>query len=107
MANDNMNSSQSFEVYLVQKPNTSSVIWNYFGVKVNSSNVPIPDELEKPVCKLCNKSITAKQSNTTNLHTHHKDNHPDAYAIVQREKTSLKVLSLSQPTLSEVLQKNA
>ena len=58
----------------------------YFGVKVDGDDVPIPDELDKPVCKLCNKSISAKRSNTTNLHAHLKDNHPNAYAEVQREK---------------------
>ena len=53
------------EVHIVQKPNTTSSIWNYFGVKADGNDVPIPDELEKPVCKLCNKPISAKQSNTT------------------------------------------
>ena len=81
---------------IIQKPNMTSSIWNYFGVKADDSNVPIPDELEKPVCKLCNKSVSVKQSNTTNLHTHLKDNHPDAYAILQREKTL--VVNASFPT---------
>lgn len=37
MVNDSMDLFQSPEVHLAQKPNTSSAIWNYFGVKVNSS----------------------------------------------------------------------
>ena len=76
------------DVRIIQKPNTTSSIWNYFGVKADDNDVPIPDELEKPVCKLCNKSVSVKRSNTTNLHTHLKDKHLDAYAIVQRGKTS-------------------
>ena len=55
-----MDSSESPEVHLAQKSNTSSIIWNYFGVKANDSDVLIPDELEKPVCKLYNKFIAAK-----------------------------------------------
>ena len=84
IAADNLDSSVNLsDVRIVQKPNTTSSIWNYFGVKADGNDVPIPDELEKPVCKLCNKPISAKRSNTTNLRTHLKDNHSDAYAIVQ------------------------
>ena len=46
MVNDSMDSSQLPEVHVVQKPNTSSIIWNYFGVKVNGADVLIPNELE-------------------------------------------------------------
>ena len=74
---------------------------------MDGDDVPIPDEMDKPVCMLCNKSISAKRSNTINLHAHLKDNHPDAYAEVQREKTSGKSSSFSQPTLAEVFHKNA
>ena len=94
-------------VRIVQKAKTTSSIWNYFRLKADDNDVPIPEELEKPVCKLSNKSVSAKRSNMTNLHTHLKDNHPDAYAIVQREKTSTgNASSLTQPTLAQVLEKN-
>ena len=74
---------------------------------MDSDNVPISDEMDKPVCKLCNKSVSVKRSNTTTLHAHLKDNYPDAYAKVQREKTAGKSSSLSQPILAEVFHKNA
>ena len=79
MAEDNEYFS---EVHIIQKPNTSSSIWKYFGVKADSNDIPIPGEVEKPVCKLCNKTVSVKRSNTTNLHVHLKDNHPDMYTIV-------------------------
>lgn len=94
-------------ICIVQKPNTTSSIWNYFGVRADDNDVPLPNELERPICKLCKKAVSAKRSNTTNLHTHLKDNHPDAYATVQREKTSGNTSSLTQPTLVEVFEKNA
>ena len=82
-------------VHIVQKAKTTSSIWNYFGLKTDDNDVPIPEELE-----LCNKSISAN--------TYLKDNHPDAYAIVQIEKTSTgNASSLTQPTLAQILEKNA
>jgi len=67
MVDDNEDFSED---HIIQKPNTSSSIWKYFGVKADSNNIPIPDEVEKSICKLCNKTISAKQSNTTNLQVH-------------------------------------
>ena len=60
-------------VRIVQKAKTMSSIWNYFGLKADDNDVPIPEELEKLVCKLSNKSVSAKRLNMTNLHTHLKD----------------------------------
>ena len=48
------------DFHIVQKPNTTSSIWKYFGVKVDGDDVPIADEMDKPVCKLCNRSVSAK-----------------------------------------------
>ena len=73
---------------------------------MDGDDVSKPDEMDKPVCKSCNKSVSVKRSNTTNLHAHLKDNHPDAYAEVQRENTAGKSSSFSQPTLAEVFHKN-
>ena len=39
-------------VGLISKPKTSSAVWNYFGVKSDSSGNPLVGEVEKPVCKL-------------------------------------------------------
>ncbi len=86
--------ADSMVVRIVQKAKTTSSIWNYFGLKVDDNDVPIPEELEKPVCKLCNKSVSAKRSNATNLHTHLKDNHPDAYAIVLYKERKLQLVML-------------
>ena len=47
---------------LVSKPKTSSAVWNYFGIKSDNLGNPLVAELEKPVCKLCEKLIPAKGS---------------------------------------------
>ena len=50
--------ADDMEAHIIQKPNMTGSIWNYFSMKVDDSDVPIPDELEKPVCKLCNKPVS-------------------------------------------------
>ena len=54
MAEDNV------DFHIVQKTNTTSSVCKYFGMKVDGDNVPIPDEMDKPVCKLCDKSVSVK-----------------------------------------------
>ena len=39
------------DFHIVQKTNTTSSIWKYFGMKVDGDDVSKPDEMDKPVCK--------------------------------------------------------
>ena len=65
------------EVTLVDKPNIKSSIWGSFGF--------VPDEdgklsnVKKPQCKNCCMTISTKTSNTTNLHVHLCQKHPQLY----------------------------
>ena len=65
---------------LISKPRMSSAVCNYFGVKSDSSGSLFVGKLEKPVCKLCEKAVPAKGSNTFNLFQHLESSHPKAYA---------------------------
>lgn len=91
------------EERLVKKPNTKSIVWNYFGLKANENNIPLPEEEEKPVCRTCKKGVPAKGGNTSNLLTHLRDHHPDLHAeAVPHTSHSARC----QPTLQEVVDKS-
>ena len=45
-------------------------------VTADETGVPVHAELDKPICRLCKKTVPAKRSNTTNLFTHLEDHHP-------------------------------
>ena len=79
------------EVSLVDKPNTKSTIWKYFGFVPDDNGKPI--NTEKPQCKICRATVSTKMSNTTNLHFHLRQKHPQLYAELM--KTSEKECSLS------------
>ena len=87
-------------VGLVSKPKTSSAVWNYYGIKTDSSGNPLVDELEKSVCKLCEKSVPAKGSNTSNLLKHLESSHPEAYSEVH---TATRVKDMKEPTIKETI----
>ena len=69
---------------LVKKPNTISVVWNYFGLKADSEGRPIVKECGSPVCKVCGKVVPAKGGNTSNLITHLRDHHPDKLVFLSK-----------------------
>ena len=58
---------------LVKKPHTTSSVWAHFGLKGDEKGLPIPDEIEKPVCRHCKKVVLAKRSNTSNLFSYLED----------------------------------
>ena len=93
------------ELALVHKSRVKSVIWNYFGVKGDASGKPIKEALDKPVCKLCKKPVSAKRSNTTNLFHHLQEHHPGAYSEIVPAPSSSKVSKQKQPTLQQVINK--
>ena len=64
-------------VVLVKKPNTTSIVWNYFGLEANKGGTPKPDK--NPICRSCKRSIPAKGGNTSNLMAHLKEHHAELY----------------------------
>jgi len=73
---------------LVKKPHTTSSIWAHFGLKGDIKGLPIPDEVEKPVCHHCKKVVLAKRSNTSILFSHLEDHHLEIYVELSRGKRS-------------------
>ena len=96
-------SSDMSELNLVKKPNTTSSVWNYFGVTADETGVPVHAELDKPICRLCKKTVPAKRSNTTNLFTHLEDRHPSIFSEIV--PTASCVPKRKQATLVEVVEK--
>ena len=89
-------------VGLISKPKTSSTVWNYFGIKNDSLGNPLVGELEKPVCKLCKKSVLAKGSNTSNLLSISR-------AATQkhiRKRVQQLVKKMKHPTIEETIDRN-
>ena len=57
------------------------------------------------MCKLCKRTVPAKRSNTTNLHTHLEDHHPDVYASIAPTSSHGKTKRKVQPTLTQFIEK--
>ena len=55
--------------------------------------------------KLCKRTVAAKRSNTTNLHTLLEDHHPDIYASIAPTSSHKKTKTKVQPTLTQVIEK--
>ena len=99
---------------LVKKRNTSSVVWDYFGLKANQDGMLVLSETHSPVCRLCGRSIPAKGGNTTNLLTHLRECHPDVYADVQPKvakggaasTSTVPTVASKQPTLQQSVERS-
>ncbi len=78
---------------LVQKKNTTSSVWRYFGFEPDSTGQP--QNCDSPKCKLCHSSITARWGNTSNLLSHLKKHHPEQYNSIS---TTGKSRSSKQPS---------
>ena len=87
-------------ISVVKKRNTTSVVWDYFGLLANPGGSVVRAEANYPVCRLYGKSVPAKGSNTTNLLTHLRDRHPDLYA-----EASPKVAKMSATAASSANEK--
>ena len=72
------NSSDS-DLVLVKKKNVTSIVWDYFRLKVTAYGRVADSEASHPVCLSCKKSVPAKGGNTTNQLVHLRDWHPDLY----------------------------
>ena len=64
---------------LGRKKNAKSVVWDYFGIRLEHGGLPIRGEEQKLICRSCGKVVLAKGGNTTNLLTHLKDHHPQLH----------------------------
>ena len=79
---DNITESTS---ELITKPGTKSCIWCHFGMKPQQHGKPgRVTEPDKPICKLCFVPVSAKYGNTTNLFSHLKNQHLEAYVEVKQ-----------------------
>ena len=63
-------------ISVVKKRYTTSVVWDYFGLRANPDGSVVRAEANYPMCRSCGKSVPAKGGNTTNLLTHLRDRHP-------------------------------
>lgn len=74
-------------------------VWQHFGFK--SDELGQPENLDEPICKLCLKSLSAKDCNTLNLTSHLNVNHPLTYAdLIKHPPNKVKrrlVSSVNQP----------
>ncbi|XP_046724959.1 uncharacterized protein LOC124398726 isoform X1 [Silurus meridionalis] len=54
-----------------------SAVWKFFGYPRDSGGLVLSDGF--PICKLCQKKVSAKGGNTTNMFTHLRDYHRATY----------------------------
>ena len=66
-----------FGLFVVLNKNTKSNTWLHFALLATKDGKAIED---KPICKVCGKSVLAKASNTTNFFQHLREHHPVVYA---------------------------
>ncbi|XP_026111248.1 zinc finger BED domain-containing protein 1-like [Carassius auratus] len=99
---------------LLQKSNSRSEVWNYFGFLPDETGKPIDDG--KPVCRECLTRIQAKGGNTSNL-IKHLWTHPTSYAEYTKNQnhaaltgaqshTGNPATSKSQPTIDSLFEKS-
>ncbi len=91
---------------LVSKPfRTTSAVWHYFGFVPDGEGRP-KDE-DKPICKLCSKSVLSKGSNTSNLFAHLRVNHPTIHAQIRKARPTSSSLKeqprVAEPTIMEMI----
>lgn len=54
-----------------------SAVWKFFGYPRDADGSVLSDGF--PTCKLCQKKVSAKGGNTTNMFTHLRDYHRTTY----------------------------
>ena len=100
-------------ISVVKKRNTTSVVWDYFGLRANPDGSVVQGEANYPMCRSRVKSVPAKGGNTTNLLTHLRDHHPDLYAEASMKVAKKSATTASsanenrQPTLLQSIKQNA
>ena len=89
------------EVSLVDKQNTKSTIWKYFGFVPDDNGKPI--NTDKPQCKICRAAIPTKTSNTTNLHFYLWQKHPQLHAELMKTSECNSSSSSTSKTFSKTV----
>ena len=79
---------------LVTKKNTTSAVWHYCGFRPNEKGEAA--NTDGAICKLCDKKVTARDGNTSNLRTHLWINHLLTAAKMHLAPSSLSA-SVSTP----------
>ena len=77
---------------LTAKLGTKSPVWQYFGLAADDDG-KVKSE-DQAVCRLCQRIVMAKGSNTSNLQSHLKNHHPLKFAEIKQVK------SVENPTMS-------
>ena len=72
-------SSTTFNII---KKNIKSPVWAHFGLRADEANRVSEDDLERPVCRECQKVVLAKGGNTSNLFSHLRERHPTLFAAL-------------------------
>lgn len=65
-------------ITIIPKENTVSPVWTYFGLRAGDDGRTIFKETA--VCRICEKSVTTKGGNTSNLFSHLRNHHSNKYA---------------------------
>ncbi|XP_017342190.1 uncharacterized protein LOC108275754 isoform X3 [Ictalurus punctatus] len=79
-----------------------SAVWKYFGYPRDAAGLVLSDGF--PICKLCQKKVSAKGGNTTNMFTHLRDYHRTTYNEIKatfdpvRTENELEPVELHLPT---------
>ncbi|KAL7863945.1 hypothetical protein AOLI_G00153650 [Acnodon oligacanthus] len=79
-----------------------SAVWKFFGYPKDAEGSVVCNGF--PICKLCQKKVSAKGGNTTNMFSHLRDYHRPTYdeikavVIPARAETDLEPLELHLPT---------
>ena len=63
--------------HLVEKRNTKSPVWTYFGFVPDDDGEP--KDVNSPTCKICSEDVMARDGNTSNLFSHLKIYHKHEY----------------------------
>ena len=90
---------------LEAKPRSTSIVWKYFGFEADERGKPL--KTDRPICRLCQTEVSAKDGNTTNLYSHLKSKHGEEYLQIQKERLNVCKPNRpsSQPSLSEMWKK--
>ena len=85
---------------LVKKKNAKSIVWNYFGLKADGNGIVLKEHENRPVCRMCNKSVLCKGGNTSNLFSHLRDHHPTQFKEASKAKGSSSIIASYTGTAS-------
>ena len=71
---------------LVSKLNATAAVREHYRFKPNNRDEPLI--LDKPVCRICCKTVATKSGNTTNMHLHLKHNHPMQFSQLGKKNST-------------------